>query len=52
MRREITKPQTTAVISLWICSLRACSEFLASTQLTFLKFLKCSRLSEFNSNRE
>ena len=52
MRREKTKPQTTTVISLWICSLRACSEFLASTQLTFLKFLKCSRFLEFDSNRE
>ena len=39
-------------ISLWICSLLACPELLAGTQLTFLKFFRCSQFSEFDSNRE
>ena len=48
----ILKVRVFGTISWWTCSLLASPELLASTQLTFLKFLRCSQFSEFDSNRE
>ena len=43
IRREITKPQTATVVNLFLL-------WFASTQSTcFLKFLRCSQFSEFDS---
>ena len=50
IRSKRTKPQTATVISLRFACVSWTLLWLASTQSTFLKFFRCSRFSEFDSN--